>query len=84
MITKQEVQHIAKLAGLNLTEKELVKYQKEFLKVLDYVGRLKKVKTEKVDQITHSSFSFNIIREDEVQKFEKKLIDGHLKVKPIL
>ena len=84
MITKQEVQHIAKLTGLNLTEKELVKYQKEFLKILDYVGRLKKAKTTKVDQITYSSFSFNIIREDDVWKFEKKLIDGYFKVKPIL
>ena len=79
MITKQEVQHIAKLAELNLTEKELVKYQKEFLKILDYVGILKKVKVAKTNFF--SKANTNIFREDEVSKFNKKLIDGYLKVK---
>jgi len=41
MITKEEVKHIAKLARLGLTEKEIGKYQKELSSILDYIEKLK-------------------------------------------
>ena len=42
MISKEEVQHIAKLARLELTEKEVTKMQKDLSAILDYVDLLKK------------------------------------------
>ena len=54
MISKDEVQHIAKLARLELTEKEIEKMQKDLSEILGYFDLLKKapkpeksVKTEK-------------------------------------
>ena len=50
MISKEEVQHIAKLARLELTEKEIVKMQKDLTAILDYFDLLKsapKAKAEK-------------------------------------
>jgi len=41
MISKEEVKHIAKLARLGLTEKEVGKYQKELSSILDYIEKLK-------------------------------------------
>jgi aspartyl-tRNA(Asn)/glutamyl-tRNA(Gln) amidotransferase subunit C len=84
MISKQEVQHITQLARLKLSEKEVEKYQREFSKILDYVGKLKEID---VSKIKHDSLVFtkeNITRKDEVLKFNKKLVDGHLKIKQIL
>lgn len=42
MISKNEVEHIAKLARLELTEKETVKMQKDLSGILDYFDLLKK------------------------------------------
>lgn len=84
MITKQEVQHIAKLARLGLNNQEIEKYRKELSSILDYVEKLKKVDVTEVETTSHPLSAENIIRQDIALKFNKKLIDGHLKVKSIL
>jgi aspartyl/glutamyl-tRNA(Asn/Gln) amidotransferase C subunit len=42
MISKEEVEHIAKLARLELSEKEKEKMQKDLSAILDYFNLLKK------------------------------------------
>ena len=50
MISKEEVQHIAKLARLELTDKETEKMQKDLSAILDYFDLLKKApKAQKVN-----------------------------------
>ena len=86
MISKKKVQHIAKLARLGLTEDEIEKHQKEFLKILDYVEKLKEVDVC-CGQAAPSLAQLDRdrpMRKDEVLKFNKKLIEGQLKVKSIL
>jgi len=95
MISKEEVKHIAKLARLGLTEKEIEQLQKELSSILDYFEKLKKVDVSKIDPTTHSILVENVMREDrESLKFKvqsSKLLDlapetkdGYLKVKSIL
>lgn len=84
MLTKDEVKHIAKLARLGLGEEEIEKFQKDLSTILDYIEKLKKVDISKVEPTSHSVLLENIKRKDEVLKFNKKLIDGYLKVKSIL
>ncbi len=87
MITKEEVKHIAKLARLGLTEKELKKHQKEFSKILDYIEKLKEVDASEVELTAYPRLVENVMRKDEASKFhtqDQKLIDGFLKVKSIL
>ncbi len=83
MITTEEVKHIAKLARLGLTEKEVEKYQKDLSAILGYVEKLKEVDIEGVEPTSHSVLLENVMREDKASKFEKKLIEGHLKVKSV-
>lgn len=83
MISKKEVKHIAKLARLGLTEKEIEKFQKELSAILDYFAFLKEVdilKTElpkeakvlfAVEPTSHPLEIENVMREDEAK--EKKL-----------
>jgi len=95
MITRKEVQHIAKLARLGLTEKEVRKFQKELSKILDYIEKLKEVDISKTEPTSHSIKVENVLREDASEEknleIRKKLIemapetkDGYLKVKSIL
>jgi aspartyl/glutamyl-tRNA(Asn/Gln) amidotransferase C subunit len=71
MITEKEVRHIAKLARLNLTEKETKKYQKEFSKILDYVGKLKRVNVSKIEPTSYFILVKNIMREDKESEKRK-------------
>ncbi len=97
MISKEEVQHIAKLARLGLTEKEIEKFQKDLSSILDYIEKLKKVDVSGVEPTSHSVLVENVTRIDEMrlkgasQKEAEKLLDlapetkeSYLKVKSIL
>lgn len=94
MINKEEVKHIAKLARLGLTEKEIEQLQKELSSILDYFEKLKKVDISGIEPTTHSILVENVMRDDERRKSKvesRKLLDlapetkeSYLKVKSIL
>jgi aspartyl-tRNA(Asn)/glutamyl-tRNA(Gln) amidotransferase subunit C len=95
MISKQEVQHIAKLARLSTTEKEEEKFAKELSSILDYVEKLKKADISKMEAISHAFEIENVVRKDEERSSKTKsnnqrLVDmapetknGYIKVKSI-
>jgi len=63
-ISKKEVEHIASLARLPLTEKELKKFQKQLSEILDYVAALEKVDTSKVKPTSQVTGLENVFCED--------------------
>ncbi|PIP24798.1 MAG: Asp-tRNA(Asn)/Glu-tRNA(Gln) amidotransferase GatCAB subunit C [Candidatus Nealsonbacteria bacterium CG23_combo_of_CG06-09_8_20_14_all_36_12] len=65
MISEQDVKHIAKLARLGLTAKEIKKFQRELSLILDYFEKLKEVDVSKIEPTTHSILVKNIMRNDE-------------------
>ena len=95
MISKEEVEHIAKLARLGLTEREIEKFQKELSSILDYIEKLKEVDVTGVEPTSHSILVENIMREDQeslkLKTQNSKLLDlapdkkdNYLKVKQVL
>jgi aspartyl-tRNA(Asn)/glutamyl-tRNA(Gln) amidotransferase subunit C len=95
MISKKEVQHVAKLARLGLTQKEIARYQKELSKILDYIEKLKEVDVSGVEPMSHPFLMENVVRKDiEETKDLAKIVrlrelmpetkNGYLKVKSIL
>ncbi len=66
-ITIQDVEYIAKLARLSLTDDEKIRFQKELEKILDYIDQLKKVDTTGVEPMTHAVPMSNVLRKDEVK-----------------
>lgn len=66
-ITIQDVEHIAKLARLRLTEEEKLRFQKELGKIIEYFDQLKKLNTEGVPPTTHVVPLENVLREDVVK-----------------
>jgi len=96
MISKKEVEHLAKLARLGLTEKELEKMQKEIASILDYFEKLKQIDVTGVEPTAHAVALKNVMRADQERKESNteqkvKLLsaapetqDNYLKVKAIL
>jgi aspartyl/glutamyl-tRNA(Asn/Gln) amidotransferase C subunit len=93
MISKDEVEHIAKLARLELTEKEVKKMQKDLSAILDYFNLLKnvpEVKSRGLAPVESVSLRKDEIVSKEVGLSEKIIAaapgkkDGYIKVKTIL
>jgi aspartyl-tRNA(Asn)/glutamyl-tRNA(Gln) amidotransferase subunit C len=92
MISKEEVKHIAKLARLELTEKEIESLLKNMSAVLDYFNLLQKAPKPKKIELIYNDL--NSTRKDEVissHNIVDELIeltpdkeDDYIKVKSIL
>ena len=64
MLDNNIVQHIARLARLELSEAEQIKMQKDLSSILDYIDQLNKVKTDNIDLKQTSPGLANVLRED--------------------
>jgi len=91
MISKKEVQHIAKLARLGLSPKEEKKFQRELSSILGYVEKLKKVNVAGIEPTSHPLEVVNVMRQDEAKSKKQRLLTlapetkaGYIKVKQIL
>jgi aspartyl-tRNA(Asn)/glutamyl-tRNA(Gln) amidotransferase subunit C len=63
-LTRQEVEKIAHLARLALTEKELVEYQEQLSAVLDYAEMLDELDLDGVEPTAHAVTRSNVYRSD--------------------
>lgn len=66
MITIKDVEHVAKLARLELSEEEKEKFTKQLGDVLKYVEQMNEVDTAGVKPMAHAFDIVNVMREDEV------------------
>ncbi len=64
MITIKDVEHVAKLARLSLTEEEKELYTKQLGDVLKYVDQMNEVDTTNVKPMTQVVDFVNVTRED--------------------
>jgi aspartyl-tRNA(Asn)/glutamyl-tRNA(Gln) amidotransferase subunit C len=64
----QEVDHIAKLSRLELSEDEKEKFRGQLSSVLEYVGQLNQVETEGVQPMANITGLENVLREDEIRE----------------
>ncbi len=66
MITIKDVEHVAKLARLKLTEDEKVMFTKQLDDVIKYVEQMNEVDTTGVEPMSHAIPLTNVMREDVV------------------
>jgi len=84
MINKEIVRHVAELARLKLSEKEIEKYSEQFEQILKAFKILDEVDTEDVEPSFHPLEIKNVFREDEVESGlsqEKALLNTEHKEK---
>ncbi len=66
-LSKKEVEHIAKLSKLKLTEAEKEKFAEQLSSIIEYVEQLNEVNTADVEPTSQVTDLINIYREDEVK-----------------
>ena len=64
-LSQQEVEHVAKLARLDLTDQEKKTYAEQLSAVLDYISELDKVDTDDVEPTSQVTGLLNVMRDDE-------------------
>ncbi len=66
MITIKDVEHVAKLARLELTDEEKELYTKQLGDVLQYVNQMNEVDTSNIEPMSQVVDFVNVMREDKV------------------
>jgi aspartyl-tRNA(Asn)/glutamyl-tRNA(Gln) amidotransferase subunit C len=92
-ISRQDVEHVAALARLQLTENEKAQFTEQLNAILSFAEKLNELDTDGVEPTTHVLPLKNVMREDESRPSldQKKVLrnapeaeDGHFKVPAVL
>jgi aspartyl-tRNA(Asn)/glutamyl-tRNA(Gln) amidotransferase subunit C len=65
-IGREQVEHVAKLARLALTEEELHTFEEQLSRILEHARTVTSLDTEGVEPTSHSMPLVNVMRLDEV------------------
>lgn len=65
-ITSKDVEYVANLAKLELTQEEKIKFQKELDNIIKYIDQLNELNTDNVPITSHVIPLKNVLREDKV------------------
>jgi aspartyl-tRNA(Asn)/glutamyl-tRNA(Gln) amidotransferase subunit C len=68
VIDRKDVEHVARLARLALTEAELERMRVELAAILQYIEKLEAVDVDGVEPTSHAVPLVNVMREDEVDR----------------
>ncbi|MDO8577450.1 MAG: Asp-tRNA(Asn)/Glu-tRNA(Gln) amidotransferase subunit GatC [Candidatus Wildermuthbacteria bacterium] len=82
MITKEQVQHIASLARLKLTEEEIEKFQKDLSSILEYFEVLNSLDAKNAQPLVHVLPLENVTREDTAAEANPELVRELLDMAP--
>ncbi|WP_127489805.1 Asp-tRNA(Asn)/Glu-tRNA(Gln) amidotransferase subunit GatC [Paenibacillus ehimensis] len=92
-ITVKDVEHVAALARLELSDSEKEQFTEQLNAILKYAEQLEQLNTDDVEPTSHAMPLVNVMREDEVRPslpIEKVLLnapdeeDGQIKVPAVL
>ena len=93
VFTEKDIEKLATLVRIKLTEEEKKRFKEQISSILDYVKQIQEVDTGKVKDVSHLPDLKNVFRKDSKTEFKdaKKIIEqfpakhGNLnKVKPVL
>ena len=64
MISREEVQHVARLARLHLSDDEVERMRQQLDAILAYIDKLRELDVEGVDPTAHAVPLVNVMRDD--------------------
>ena len=67
MISKKEVEYVAKLAKIEISEKEKEFLGEQLSKILDYIDKLKELNVEGIEPMREVGESKDVLREDKAR-----------------
>ena len=71
-ISKDEIVHMAKLAMLNLSDKEVDNYTKDMQEILAYAEMINNLDTSDTDETIGMAEQKNVFRKDEIVEFKTR------------
>jgi len=93
-LTRQDIQKLARLARLSLTDEEIDSYSQDISEILNYIDQLSSVDTESIMPTYQVSGLVNVMRSDEIINYgttPKELLNNapsiekdHFKVKRMI
>lgn len=94
LLTKEEILHLAKLAGLTLNDSQLRRLPNDLSSVIEYMSKIKTLDTTGIKETSQVTNLKNVFREDMIEKERmltqeealsnaKNTLDGYFKVKAI-
>lgn len=81
-LKKEEIDHLALLARIGLTEEEKEKFGEQISSILEYVSKLNEVDTKNVEPTHQIGGAVNVSREDIVRGCDTKTREELLKAFP--
>ncbi len=83
-IDKKQIQRIADLARLELSDDELEKYRNQISDILVYIDQLQEVNTDNVEPTAQITGLENVLREDKICEWDKEESEKALNQAPEL
>jgi aspartyl-tRNA(Asn)/glutamyl-tRNA(Gln) amidotransferase subunit C len=68
IISKKEVEHVAKLAELQFSDTELAKITSELDKILGHIAKISEVDTSDIQPTSHTLKINNVFRKDKIKE----------------
>lgn len=65
-IALKDIEHIANLSRIDLTNEEKDKFSKQLTNILGYIGKLNELNTDSVEPMAYATELKNIFREDKM------------------
>lgn len=81
-LSTKDIKHIAQLARLTLTDKEINKYRREISGIVSYVEKLASVNVSKEEATTNLNINNNLLRSDSVTKWDEVEKDNTINLAP--
>lgn len=66
-LSPDKVKHVAKLANLKLSQKEIAGFSGDLSEILSYIEKLSKVNTQNVKPLAHAAGFKNVVRDDKTE-----------------
>lgn len=70
-LDKKQIEHIAKLARLELSEDELKLYGSQLAGILNFIDQLKEINTDNIEPTAQVTGMNNVLRADEVSQWSE-------------
>jgi aspartyl-tRNA(Asn)/glutamyl-tRNA(Gln) amidotransferase subunit C len=81
-LDKKQIEHIANLARLELSDEEVKKYGGQLSGIFDYIEQLSEVNVEGVEPTAQVTGMKNILREDKVEVWAENEVEASLNQAP--
>ena len=78
-LTKQQIQHIATLARIDLKDDEIEEYGSKISAIIDYIGQLQEVDVTNIEPTAQVTGLENIMREDLIEDCDNGIQNAALK-----